>query len=412
MQDRDLFQQLLGIGAPWRVGDIELRFTAGEVIVHLEHVDDAVFHCPECGAESPIHDHAEERSWRHLDTMQFRTIVRAAIPRTRCRDHGVLQVRVSWSEPKSRFTLLYERLAIDWIRSAGSQKAVATRLGLSWDEVHGIMERAVRRGLGRRRAEPVKYLGIDEKSYRRRHRYVTFVSSLGAEGEQPRVLYVAEGRKESSLDGFWATLTPEQRQSIEAVAMDMWDPYENSVRAHLEGADEKIVYDEFHVIAHLSRALDEVRREENARLRKSGDNRLKGTRYGWLTNPANMSSAVRDQFFAMKKSGMRTAKVWTMRFVATSIWSYRYAALAKSAFLRWYTWAIRSRLKPVMRVAKMMKSQLPNILPYAKHSMTNATSESMNSKIQWVKYTARGFRNIDNFTTAIYFHCGGLDLSP
>lgn len=412
MQDKELYQQILGITKPWRVRGVDLDLKKGEVVVQLEHDPDASFRCPECDAISPIHDHTDERRWRHLDTCQLQTVVTASVPRTRCSTHGVLRVRVSWAEPRSRFTLLFERLAIEWIRSTGSQKAVAARLDLSWDEVHGIMERAVRRGLERRRAEPIKHLGIDEKSYKKRHRYVTVVSSLGAEGEEPRVLYVTEGRKEASLDGFWETLTPEQRQSIEAVAMDMWDPYENSVRAHLEDAGEKVVYDKFHVIAHLSKALDEVRREENAKLRKAGDDRLKGTRYGWLTNPANMSAAVRERFFAMKKSGMRTAKVWTMKFVATSIWSYRYPALAKSAFQRWYAWAIRSRLKPVIRVAKMMKSRLANILTYTKHRITNAASESMNSKIQWVKYTARGFRNIDNFITAIYFHCGGLDLNP
>jgi transposase len=319
---------------------------------------------------------------------------------------------VSWSEPKSRFTLLFERLVIDWIRSTGSQKAVALQLKLSWDEVHSIMHRAVRRGLARRSSDPVSYLGIDETSYRKRHRYVTVVSSLGGEGKEPRVLYVAEGRKEESLEGFWGTLTAEQKESIRAVAVDMWDPYEKSVRANLENAAEKIVYDKFHVIAHLSKAIDEVRRAENAKLRKAGDDRLKGTRYGWLKNAVNMSNEERARFFAIRTSGLRTAKAWAMKFVVLSIWDYRYAGLARNTFRRWYNWAVRSRLEPVIRVAKMMASRLDNILTYAKHRITNAVSESMNSKIQWVKYTARGFRSMKNFITAIYFHCGGLDLTP
>lgn len=128
-------------------------------------------------------------------------------------------MRLPWAERGSLFTALFEALAVAWLREA-SQSGVGELLALSWDEVHGILERAVRRGLERRQAEPVPRLGVDEKSFRKRHRYLTVVNDL----DRGRVLYVAEGRRQTSLDGFWETLTPEQRQSIEAVAMDMWDP--------------------------------------------------------------------------------------------------------------------------------------------------------------------------------------------
>jgi transposase len=128
-------------------------------------------------------------------------------------------VKMPWAEPSSRFTALFELLAIEWLKAA-SQKAVATLLKLSWDEIHGIMERAVKRGLERRQAELVSQMGVDEKAFRKGHSYLTLVNDL----ERARVLYVAEDRKQSSLDGFWGTLTVEQINGIEAVAMDMWDP--------------------------------------------------------------------------------------------------------------------------------------------------------------------------------------------
>lgn len=184
-------------------------------------------------------------------------------------------VKLPWAEPGSHFTALFERLAIDWLRAA-SQKAVAELLGLSWDEIHGVMERAVRRGLARREAEPIPKLGVDEKAFRKGHNYVTLVNDL----ERSRVLYVAEGRTQGSLDGFWDTLSEQQRDSIVAVAMDMWEPYLNSVRAHLAEADRKIVFDKFHIAQHLGEAVDRVRRRENKALRAAGDARLKGTRYG------------------------------------------------------------------------------------------------------------------------------------
>ena len=150
----------------------------------------------------PLYDHQGERQWRHLDTCQYQTILHARPPRTECAQHGVRVLKMPWAEPSSRFTVLLERLVIDWLRAA-SQKAVGEQLGLSWDEIHGIMEGAVERGLERRQAEPLPLLGVDEKAFRKGHKYFTLVNDL----EQSRVLYVAEDRTQASLDGFWETLT-------------------------------------------------------------------------------------------------------------------------------------------------------------------------------------------------------------
>jgi transposase len=159
MQDRELYRQILGIEAPWLVERVELKLAEGEVHVYLEHQEIGSWPCPECGRECPLHDHQEEREWRHLDTCQYQTILHARPPRSACIDHGVRVVKLPWAEPTSRFTALLERLVIDWM-GAASQKAVGERLRLSWDEIHGIMERAVERGLKRRHAEPLPALGV------------------------------------------------------------------------------------------------------------------------------------------------------------------------------------------------------------------------------------------------------------
>jgi transposase len=142
----------------------------------------------------------------------------------------------------------------------------------------------VKRGLERRQAELVSQIGVDEKAFRKGHSNLTLVNDL----IRGHVLYVAEDRKQSSLDGFWETLTAEQIGGIGAVAMDMWDPYIASVREHVPEADSKIVFDKFHVAQHLGDAVDRVRRKENKTLKAAGDNRLAGTRYDWLRNPAAM----------------------------------------------------------------------------------------------------------------------------
>jgi transposase len=407
MQDRELYRQILGIEGPWFVERVELKLEQGEVHIQLDHHEMVNWACPECGAGCKLYDHQPERQWRHLDTCQYQTVLHAKPPRTECVEHGVRVMKLPWAEPSSRFTALFERLAMDWLRAA-SQKAVGEHLGLSWDEIHGIMERAVERGLKRRQAEKVPVLGVDEKAFRKGHKYFTLVNDL----ERGRVLYVAEDRTQASLDGFWTTLTDEQVASIEAVAMDMWDPYVNSTRDHLPGAEGKIVFDKFHIAKHLGGAVDRVRRREHKTLRAAGDDRLAGTRYDWLRHPAAMEPRDRKEFAVLRNSNLKTARAWALKETGMVLFDYHYERPARKHFRWWHGWAVRSRLQPMIEVARMLKRRFGNIITYLRQRITNAASESINSKIQWVKYTARGFRNKKNFQTAIYFHCGGLDMAP
>lgn len=407
MQDRELYSQILGVREPWRVERVDLKLEQGEVHVHLAHDLETQWSCPECGKPCSLYDHQPERCWRHLDTCQFRTILHAGPPRSNCPEHGPRAVKLPWAQPGSRFTALFERLAIDWMLAA-SQKAVAERLSLSWDEVHAIQERAVKRGLERRKAEPVARLGVDEKSFTRGHRYFTLVNDL----VRGRVLFVAENRTTESLDEFWSSLTAEQIDSVEAVAMDMWDPYVSSTLNHLPEAQRKIVFDKFHIAKHLSEAVDLVRRRENKQLRARGDDRLTGTRYAWLRHSAAMETGDKSAFAALRNSNLKTARAWALKEAMMAFFEYFYERPARKHFRWWHNWAVRSRLKPVAEKARMIKRRFENIVTYLRHRITNAASESINSKIQWVKYTARGFRNKTNFVTAIYFHCGGLDLMP
>jgi transposase len=407
MQDRELYRQILGILSPWFVERVELDISKTEVRVYVEHDADIKWACPQCGRMCKLYDHQAERRWRHLDTCQYRTILHATVPRSDCPEHGPRVVKLPWAEPNSRFTALFEALAISWLQQA-SQKAVAKQLHLSWDEIHLILDRAVRRGLERRQAGPVYRLGVDEKAFQKGHRYFTLVNDL----DRCRVLYVAEDREEKSLDGFWSTLTPQQIQQIEAVAVDMWDAYLNSIRKHVPEADRKIVFDKFHIAQHLTDAIDRVRRMENKELRAEGDDRLKGTRFDWLRNPDNMTWKEKLKFMALKKAHLKSSRAWALKQAAMEIFNYVSETWARKHFRWWFNWAIRCRLRPMIKVAHMLKRRFENIITYLRHRITNATSESINAKIQWVKYTARGYRNKQNFINAIYFHCGGLDMQP
>jgi transposase len=120
----------------------------------------------------------------------------------------------------------------------------------------------------------------------------------------------------------------------------------------------------------------------------------------------------RQQFAALRDSNLKTARAWALKEAAMALFSYVYERPGGSTSAGGSGWAVRSRLRPMIETARMLKRRLENILTYLRHRITNAASESLNSKIQWVKYTARGFSNKRNFQIAIYFHCGGLDLAP
>jgi len=407
MDDKKLYAAILGLTPPWGVEKVDLQLAQGEIHIWVALPENEPWVCPECLQRAPIRDH-KERVWRHLDTCQYRTMVHARVPRLDCPTHGVKQLAVPWAEQGSRFTALFEALVIDWLRQAPIS-AVAKQLRMTWDQVAGIQKRAVRRGLARRKKEPVAHLGIDETSFQRRHEYVTVVSDQ----DRSRVLFVADNRKRESLDGFWSELTAEQLGAIEAVAMDMWEPYIRSVKSAVPDAESKIVFDKFHVAMHLNEAVDRVRRQEHRALMELGIDRLKGTKHDWLRNPANFTLAEWRSFLgSIRTSTLKTARAWRLKEDFMGIFEYQYAAVAERHYKSWMSWAVRSRLEPIKGVARMIASHWENIKTYFTHRVTNAGAESINSKIQRVKAMARGFRNRDRFRDAIYFHCGGLDLYP
>jgi transposase len=212
--------------------------------------------------------------------MQYRTVLVAEIPRVHCDKHGVLQIAVPWSDSGSRFTALFEALVIDWLKEA-SFSAVARQLSLSWDQVAGIQVRAVRRGLARRKKQRPRNIGVDETSFRKHFEYITVVNDL----DRNRVLYIGEDRKKQTLGAFYAELGEKGCARLDSIAIDMWAPYIASTREHVPDADRKIVFDKFHIALHLGRAVDQVRKAENRELVGRGDDRLKKTKYLWLTNP-------------------------------------------------------------------------------------------------------------------------------
>jgi transposase len=402
MRDRDLYAQILGITSPWHVSDVRLDVPAGKVEVIVEHRGQAC--CPQCGKPCPGYD-SRLRRWRHLDTCQLQTVLVAEVPRVECPEHGVVQASTPWAEAGSRFTALFERVVIDWLREA-SFSAVARRLGLTWDEVDGIMARAVERGLSRGGETSARRIGLDETSFQKRHEYVTVVTDL----EGRRVLSVLDGRTRESVDAHFSALAEDQRERVEVVAMDMWRPYMDAAARWLPNA--AVCFDRFHVAKHLGEAVNTVRKEEHRTLRAEGDRTLVGTKYLWLENPGSMRPERRSLLSRLKDVCTRTGRAWALKEMASRLWDYVSVGWARKAWLSWAALASRSKLEPMVRAARMVRKHLEGILNAVVLRATNAAAESMNARIQRIKAMACGYRNRERFRNAILFHLGGLDLYP
>jgi transposase len=315
-------------------------------------------------------------------------------------------VPVPWAGARSRFTLLYERFAIEVLLACRSVSAAGELLGCSWDQLHAIMERAVARGLARRQLEALRQVGMDEKSFARGQSFVWLLTDL----EEARVLEVEEGYDREAADQLLARLPAEALAGIEAVCIDMSGHFAAAAREALPQA--ALVHDRFHISAHLNDAVAQVPREENRRLQKLGDERLKGTQRLFGFDPDKLNEEQAVKFAELKTSDLKSARAWAIKEVFRRFWYYSYEGSARQFFKQWFGWASRSQLQPIIKVAKMLKRHFENIITCLRHPITNAVTEGLNLKTQAIKSNARGFRSFANYRTRILFFCGKLNLHP
>jgi len=304
-------------------------------------------------------------------------------------------------------TMAFEKHVID-LEKECNIVGVSRLTGLSWDRCWTVMERAVRRGMRRKRRRLPVRIGVDEKSFARRHKYETLVCDM----DEGTIEYVGDTRRQEALADYYKQFDDEEREKVEAVVMDMWDPYIAATREAIPESEKKIVFDRFHVMRLMTEAVDKVRRWEHKELMGQENECLKGTKYLWLYSEENVPPKRLREFRQLRHMDLKVGRAWAIKENLRNLWDYSYLEWAMRFFRKWYFWATHSRLAPVIEAARTIKRHLTNILTYLKHRITNALSEALNAKIEKVKRMACGYRNRDHYKTAIYFHCGGLDMYP
>lgn len=407
MSEKQLYTEVLGISQPWRVTDVRGNIAGREVVVTLALRSNAALSCPICGKRASRYDKSSKR-WRHLDSCEFRTYVEAEVPRVNCKKHGVNLIQVPWSEVRSRYTAPFEASVIDWLKDA-SISAVARHMSLSWNAIAGIQERAVLRSRLRRDSTAMVYqMGVDETSFRKGHDYVTVIH----DGQSGAVVHVCEVRRNERLAAYYGSLSEQQREAVESVSMDMWPVYISATLETIPQADQKIAFDKFHVAKYLGDAVDKVRRSEHRALVSEGDRTLTGTEYDRLRNPTGETQRQAREQKAIRTSNLKTARAWAIKEHAMCLWHYASRTWVERSWHQRYGWAIRSRLEPVKKTARTIKTHLWGIVNAIVLDAHNGLAESINSKIKLVKVRSRGFRNKRQFAKAIHFHLGQLDLYP
>lgn len=407
MNDKDFFTKVLRLKLPWHIERVELDETRSRVDIWVGHEEGIQVACPECGCFYALYDHLPERVYQHLDTCDLQTYIHVRLPRVECPRHGVKRIDSEFGENGSGMTYGFEKRLIA-VAQECSIEGMSRLCGVSWDRGWDVVERSVTRGLERKPHRIPERLGVDEKAFARGHRYETLVYDL----DGGTVEHVCDDRRQESLEEYYRQFSLEERTQVKVVTMDMWDPYFAATKAWIPEADGKIVFDRFHVMRYVVDAVDKVRKEESRQLAEEGDGLLKGTKYLWLWNLENIPVHRQPEFQQLRKKDLKVSRAWAIKENLRHFWSYRAEGWMRNFFSKWFGWARRSRLKPIIKAARTLKTHLDNIVTYAKHQATNAIGESLNSKIEKVKRLACGFRNRNHYKTAIYFHCGGLNLLP
>ena len=252
MKDTTLYEHLLGLKTPWSVKKVDLSLADQKVVVEVVLRKGQVWADPTDATKRAHINGWTEREWRHLDTCQFETLIRARVPQLKYADGTVEELVVPWAERYSRVTTLMTGFVIKLLQACPTTQSVCTLTKLSWSTVNAIMVSAVERGMLRRTEEDISYLGIDEKSAQKGHSYVTILTDI----DRSRVLDLIPQRKLEAAKTLLETLTPTQRASVKAVAMDMWPAFKSAARQCMPQAD--IVHDKFHVAKYLGEAVDTV----------------------------------------------------------------------------------------------------------------------------------------------------------
>ena len=367
--------------------------------------------CSHCLLVCPSYDHVAGRSWSQVPLWNMRCQYHYAPRRVTCPEHGVVVEHLPWSQGKRPLTLGMMAFLAMWARRM-SWMETARAFKVSWESVFRSVEWTVSWGLAHRTLHTVKAIGIDEL-HRGRLGFLTVIYQIDENAR--RLLWVGVDRTEAALTAGLDTLGANVVSGIEYVCSDMWRPYLNVVRRRLTEALH--VLDRFHIVGHLNVAVDEVRRGEMSRLKSDGKGeaaKLKKMRWNLLKKGSRVRGKARQRLNAIVTSKLSTARAWVLKESFQHFWTYRSVTWATKFMDAWCERALRSRLTPMMKVARMLRRHEPLIMNWfrAKGELSSGAVEGLNNKVRVTTKRAYGFRTFRALEVALYHTLGKLPEPP
>lgn len=363
--------------------------------------------CGGCGRRASVYDQRPCREWRHLSLGSLRTWLSYAPRRTSCRRCGVRTEQVPWAVGRSGFTEPFEEL-VAYLAQVTDKTTVTNLTGIAWMTVGRIVKRVVERKLAPDRLDNLTVIGIDEFSYRKRHRYVTVV----VDHEQRRIVWAAKGRGAKTLSSFFEFLGEERRKCILAATIDMAGGYIKAIEDWLPNAT--IVFDRFHVQRLVSDAVDEVRRQEVRELSNEpgAAKELKGSRFALLKSPWNLRRRDHDKLRDVQRTNARVYRAYLLKETLAQALDYVQPGRAVKALDEWLAWASRSKLKPFVKVARTIRRYKDGIIAYIESRFTNGIVEGFNNRFRMVARRAFGYHSASALIAMMFLCCGGITLDP
>lgn len=398
----EVFAAALGIESPWSVARVDFDQAHKLLTIQIDFKPGSRFTVAGFDGGHPVHD-TVTKTYRHLNFFQHECHLLVRVPRVTLPDGSVRQVEPPFAGRLKGFTLLFEALIL-LLAQQMPFAAVARIVGESAYRVQAVCEKYVELALEAADFSTVKALAIDETSRARGHDYIT----LAADAEARRVLFVTEGRDAATILELAADLEahgcPPER--IESVSIDMSPAFIKGVTRYLPEA--QITFDKFHVIAHASQAVDQMRRIE-----QRSDPSLKGLRWSLLKDRSRLSAeAAADlQGVIVRLTTVRTARAWVYKEQLREILERKQINVVRAMLKHWCTCVMRSKVEPMKAVAAMVRNHLEGIVAWAQTRQTNGFLEAINGLFQATKRRARGFTRMSTIRTVIFLIAGKLNFS-
>lgn len=401
MRVTTLFNKLLKLQGLWVSG----FWFEGEDLVLRIRPRHRRLTCPHCGKSRSGKVSERCRRWRHLGIWRRPVWIEGPIRRLLCREcERTVTEAVPWARHDSDFTKAFED-AVGLMAQRTDHTAVSQLFGIAWVTVGNIAERLVDELLDPERLTSLRRIGVDEISFRKRHRYLTIVT----DHDTGNVVWVAEGKSSDVLKSFFASLSPEVCNAIEVVTMDMSQAYQKAVRESLPNAT--IAFDHFHIAKLANEALNEVRRELARDQRQFDPEAAKAiknmrwpTAYGFDNLPEKHMASLELLRPHAPLGRAYLLKEQLLEVLRSS------PARAVDGLHSWGAWASRCRLAPFVRLGRTIRKHFDGIRAFIEKRVTNARAEGINNKIRLLSHRAYGFHSAKPLIATVYLCCGGIRL--